>query len=132
MAGNIAGVTGFTGVRIGGGTAQALPVGVGSGTYGSDASEGIGKIWESFRTISTPVTATQNGSVVTYGTFPGAAVGDIVTAQVASSLSSGVGLVNAYVASANSIALVYSNASTAAATVAAHTVILKVERYGAF
>ena len=132
MSGNIGGATGFTGVRIGGGSVAPLPVGLGSGNFQSDCSDGVAKVWESFRTFSTPVGATASGSQITFVGFPGAAVGDIVSAQVASSLSSGVGLVNAFVASANSVALVYSNSSAAAATVAPHTVLVKVERYGAY
>lgn len=129
MSGKLGGITDLTGVRVGG--AEATP-----GLSTSAASEGSPLIWCSFRTFSTPVSATANGSVLTTVAYPGVRAGDLVTAKVASSISSGVALVSSYVSvgagSGQTVVLVYSNSSTAAATVVAHTVLVKVERFGTF
>ena len=100
MAGNVGGLTGLTGVVVGGG--GNVPSGV--SLYG---------ILNSVVTVvATTVTATK--SVDTTATFSGVTVGDAIIAipLTASGLSAGVTL-DAWVSSAGVATLRYSNVSTA-------------------
>ncbi len=122
MAGSLGGITDLTGLRVGGGS--AIP------DFASESSVGVGVNWLSsltFAVVALPLTAA--GSTTTTVPFPGAATTDVARAHPTSSMSSGAVLASAYVSSANVVTLVYSNASTAAQTIAAQTVRVIVERW---
>jgi len=99
MSGNIAGVTGFTGVRVGGG--DNYPSGV--TLYAIPASV--------ITVVATTVTATK--SVDTTAAFSGVTIGDAILATpMTSGLSAGVTL-DAWVSAVDTVTLRYSNVSTA-------------------
>ncbi len=121
MSGNLGGITGLSGLSIGGG--EAVP------GQSSAASGGRGIVWNSYRTFAVPaLTLTANGSTTTVAVFPGAAANDAVFAHPTSSMSSGGVLASAF-AGTNSVTLVYSNASAAALAIVAQTVGIEVRRY---
>jgi hypothetical protein len=111
MAGNEPGITGFTGIQVGDG--RNYP-----------ASTPLWAINSSIVTVvATTVTATR--SVDTTAALSGFTVGDAVFASVgaASGLSAGVTL-DAWVSSAGTATIRYSNVSTAAAAQIATPIIL--------
>lgn len=123
MAGNLAGITGLSGLSVGG--AEADPK-----ISTSAQSAGRGLIWHSYRTYAVPaLTLTANGSTTTDAVFPGVAANDAVFAHATSSMSSGAVLAHAFASAANTVTLVYSNASTAALSIVAQTIGVVAQRY---
>lgn len=132
MAGNLGGVTNFTGTRTGGGEAVPAPAG-GVALTASAASEGVAQVWLSNRTfplVALPLIA--NASTITVVPYPGAAVGDLARWHATSSMSSAAGNGGAFVNAANQVTVVLSNSSTAALTLVPQTIAVVVERYGAY
>lgn len=132
MAGNLGGVTNFTGTRTGGGEAVPAPAG-GVALTASAASEGVAQVWLSNKTFAlVGMTLIANASVTTVVPYPGAASGDLARWHATSSMSSAAGNAGAFVSSANNVTVVLSNSSTVAVVIAPQTINVVVERYGAY
>jgi hypothetical protein len=110
MSGALAGVTGLTGLSVGGGGSYltAIPIHAISAT--------------SVTVVATTCTATK--SVTTTSTWSGVTVGDALFATpLGSGLSAGV-VMDAYVNAANTVTIRYSNVSTANASQIATPILL--------
>lgn len=102
MAGNILGVTDFTGVRVGGG----------SSITGSTLSDGAPIYWVgSAASAFAALTVTGNLSSDRTIVVPGARAGDVVALGIPSGLSSGVA-VHGFVTADNTVTVRFSAATT--------------------
>jgi len=123
MAGALAGVTGFSGVQVGGAASSA----VSGGSYPTGIP--LYAVTASVVTV-VATTATATKSTTTTFQVSGATVGDVVLAAATSASGLSAGLtVDAWVSAADQVTLAYSNVSTAnAAQIATpfRVVLLKV------
>lgn len=118
MAGDLLGVTGFSGVKVGGGHAQAAAANgnvpastISGGDYPAGTAQ-YAQIYSVVTVVATTATATK--STTTTAVISGITVGDFVDICPASSSGLSAGLtVDCWVSAPDVITIAYSNVSTA-------------------
>ena len=122
MAGNIQGVTDFTGIRVGGGSSTTATA--------SNVSDGVALLGilsgtSTFAAVSLTATQSSDRTIP----LPGARAGDGVLLGLPSGLSAGVAI-HGFVSADNIVTVRFSNVSTAAANQTAQPVRATVFRHG--
>jgi hypothetical protein len=118
MAGDLLGVTSFSGVKVGGGHAQAASANgnvPASTISGGDYPVGTARYAEVYSVVTVvATTAVATKSTTTTATLSGATIGDFVDLCPASASGLSAGLtVDCWVSAADQITIAYSNVSTA-------------------